>query len=410
MLITICHPPKTDKGTSASKFKPIPMKKLIVLALGIGFFISPLYKKILHATTTIPRTILNLNNHPAESKIQIALLLDTSNSMDGLIDQAKSQLWKMVNELASAERDGHVPQIELALYHYGNSELSGETYFIERKAGLTKDLDLVSEKLFSLKTNGGNEYCGAVIKTSLKELDWSNSPKDLKLMIIAGNEPFDQGPVDFRNFCTEAKASGIQINTIFCGDYNEGKSVGWLEGARIAEGKYLNIDQDQQVIHINTPYDQMIIDLNIKLNKTYIGYGRQGTEKMFLQNSQDKNAESYGAANMRSRAAVKAKKSYNNASWDLVDAVEENESVLSDVQQLPSEMQSMNKDERANYVKVKSQERAAIQKEILALEKKARAYEEKERTKMAGTEKTLDNVLIETVKSQAVEKKFEFQK
>ena len=131
---------------------------------------------------------------------------------------------------------------------------------------------------------------------------------------------------------------------------------------------------------------------------------------MFLQNSQDKNAESYGAANMRSRAAVKAKKSYNNASWDLVDAVEENESVLSDVQQLPSEMQSMNKDERANYVKVKSQERAAIQKEILALEKKARAYEEKERTKMAGTEKTLDNVLIETVKSQAVEKKFEFQK
>jgi len=28
--------------------------------------------------------------------VQLALLLDTSNSMDGLIDQAKTQLWKIV--------------------------------------------------------------------------------------------------------------------------------------------------------------------------------------------------------------------------------------------------------------------------------------------------------------------------
>jgi len=386
------------------------MKKIIILAIGIGFFISPLYKKMLHASTHIPRTIMGLNNHPSESKIQIALLLDTSNSMDGLIDQAKSQLWKMVNELASAERDGHLPQIELALYHYGNSELSGESFFIERKAGLTRDLDLVSEKLFSLKTNGGNEYCGAVIKTSLKELDWSSSPKDLKLMIIAGNEPFDQGPVDFRNFCNEAKSSGIQINTIFCGDYNEGKSVGWMEGAHIAEGKYLNIDQDQKVTHIPTPYDQKIIDLNIKLNKTYIGYGQRGAEKMRLQSTQDANAGSYGAANMRSRAAVKAKKSYNNASWDLVDAVEENESILGDIGQLPSEMKAMNKDERVEFVKAKSAERSDIQKEILELETKAKKYEMAERAKIKEDKGTLDDVLIEAVKSQAVEKKFKFKK
>src|SRR5262245_44595431 len=30
-------------------------------------------------------------------KIQMAILLDTSNSMDGLIGQARSQLWKIVN-------------------------------------------------------------------------------------------------------------------------------------------------------------------------------------------------------------------------------------------------------------------------------------------------------------------------
>ena len=35
-------------------------------------------------------------------RVQLALLLDTSNSMDGLIDQAKSQLWKIVNEFIPA--------------------------------------------------------------------------------------------------------------------------------------------------------------------------------------------------------------------------------------------------------------------------------------------------------------------
>ena len=57
-------------------------------------------------------------------KIQMALLLDTSNSMDGMIEQAKSQLWKMVNELATATRDGKTPDIEIALYEYGNDNLS----------------------------------------------------------------------------------------------------------------------------------------------------------------------------------------------------------------------------------------------------------------------------------------------
>ena len=52
----------------------------------------------------------------AESpRIQIAILLDTSNSMDGLIDQARSQLWKIVNELATASKDGDEPVLEVAL-------------------------------------------------------------------------------------------------------------------------------------------------------------------------------------------------------------------------------------------------------------------------------------------------------
>jgi len=131
-----------------------------------------------------------------DQTIMIALLLDTSNSMDGLIDQAKSQLWKIVNEVAASKTvDGKRPNIKIALYEYGNAGLSSNEGFIRQVSALSEDLDVISEKLFSLKTNGGNEFCGQVIKTSLDQLAWSASKDDLKMIFIAGNEEFTQGSV-----------------------------------------------------------------------------------------------------------------------------------------------------------------------------------------------------------------------
>ncbi|MEO0733043.1 MAG: hypothetical protein AAFZ52_09420, partial [Bacteroidota bacterium] len=99
----------------------------------------------------------------AKNKIQIAFLLDTSSSMDGLIDQAKARLWNILNELLKAERDGETPDIEVALYQYGNSGLLPEKGYIQQITPLTTDVDLFSDKLFGLTTGGGDEYCGQVV-------------------------------------------------------------------------------------------------------------------------------------------------------------------------------------------------------------------------------------------------------
>src|SRR3972149_11549646 len=77
----------------------------------------------------------------AEELIQAAILLDTSSSMDGLIDQAKTQLWKIVNELALAKRNGKSPAIEVGLYEYGNDGLAERDGYIRRVLPLTRDLD-----------------------------------------------------------------------------------------------------------------------------------------------------------------------------------------------------------------------------------------------------------------------------
>lgn len=392
------------------------MKKIFILAIASWILSLPFAKSTINyfsqwgQSLSSKVSLLDIDRPSSQgSKIQVALLLDTSSSMDGLIDQAKSQLWKMVNELATAKKGDRAPHIEIALYHYGNSSLAALEGYVQQITPLTTDLDLVSEKLFALSTSGGEEYCGWVIKDASQELQWSESNGDLKLIIIAGNEPFNQGPVNFRETCKAAIAKGIMINTIHCGDYQEGINKFWKEGADLTDGKYMNINQDDRVVHIPTPYDNDINRLNQELNKTYIGFGAQGMQKAENQMMQDVNAASYGSGNARTRASFKAKQSYNNASWDLVDASAENEAVIEEVEveDLPEEMQELSVAERKDYVEEKREKRSNIQKEILELEKKAKAYEMAERQKNAQ-QQTLDNVLIEAVKEQAVTKSFKF--
>src|SRR5690606_34228924 len=109
-------------------------------------------------------------------------------------DQARSRLWRIVNELSGARCDGMRPRLEVALYEYGNNRLSRESHYIREVCRFTDDLDLISQNLFSLRTNGGDEYCGAVIDRALRDLDWSHHSSDLRMIFIAGNEPFTQGP------------------------------------------------------------------------------------------------------------------------------------------------------------------------------------------------------------------------
>jgi hypothetical protein len=341
--------------------------------------------------------------------IQVALLLDTSNSMDGLIDQAKSQLWKMVNELATTRKNGQAPSIEIALYEYGNDGLPGAEGHIRQVTPLTADLDLVSEKLFGLSTNGGSEYCGYVINRAVKQLGWSDQNDDLKIIIIAGNEPFDQGPEAYKEACRDAIKQGIIVNTIFCGNYDEGVSSYWKDGAGLADGKYFNIDLNQQVVHIPTPFDDRILELNRKLNDTYIGYGRQGRQRVEMQAEQDANAATYGAANAAERASFKAKESYKNTSWDLVDAVEEDEKALDKLSKddLPEEMKNMNKEEQKKFVEKKSKERDDIRKEILDLEQQANKFRDEKRREMAESgDNTLDKVMSKAMQEQAQKKGF----
>ncbi|UCG60092.1 MAG: VWA domain-containing protein [Phycisphaerales bacterium] len=343
--------------------------------------------------------------------VQMAILLDTSGSMSGLIDQARTELWAIVNEFIFAKRGGQAPELQVALYEYGKSSLSGETGFIRQIVPLTTDLDKISEELFALTTNGGQEYCGWVISEATKSLKWSDSPDDLKVIFIAGNEPFTQGRVDYREACKQAIAKGIIVNTIHCGSEGTGIDGKWKDGAVLADGKFLNIDHNRQVVHIEAPQDREIAELGIRLNDTYIAYGRRGKAASERQAAQDSNARAVSEASVVQRAVTKSSRNYRNEAWDLVDALKTDNIKLAEVEKedLPENMQKMTPQERKAYVETQAKQRAEIQKKIQKLNELRKKYVAEEMKKRHGQSDTLGSAITNAIREQAKKKNLTFE-
>tara|TARA_R110002073_G_scaffold89852_5_gene212458 strand:- start:26150 stop:27265 length:1116 start_codon:yes stop_codon:yes gene_type:complete len=346
-------------------------------------------------------------NKKKKQTIKVALLLDTSNSMDGLINQAKAQLWEIVNELSYAKYGIQKPDMEIALYEYGNDRLESSDGFVRQVLSFSSDLDEISEKLFSLTTNGGKEYCGQVISSSLKELKWGKNKNDLRLIFIAGNEPFTQGKINYKEAVSDAKEKDIIINTIFCGSYDQGVSGMWKDGANIGGGDYMTINQNKKIVHIITPYDDRIIILNKKLNKTYIYFGHRGYSKYASQAEQDDNAKKLNYAVAVKRTVSKSNRLYSNSSWDLVDKSEKEKVDYSKIErkQLPENLRNLSDTDLKKYVEKQRKVRSEIKKEINELNKKRRAFVAKKQ-KESVKKNELESVLIKAIKRQAMRKNY----
>jgi len=351
--------------------------------------------------------------HKLQPKVQLAILLDTSNSMDGLINQAKKELWRIVNEFATARRDGKAPMLEVALVEYGNDGLKKEGHYIREVLPLTTDLDKVSEELFKLTTNGGSEYCGAVIEHAATNLKWSESNRDYKAVFVCGNEAFTQGPIDYSKACKAAIAKGIIVNTIFCGDEAAGVNTKWKDGATLADGSFTSINQNSVTVAIKAPQDEKLAELNARLNETYVSYTAEGAENKRRQAEMDDvQTDMGGSAQLAQRVNSKAQAYYDNTAWDLLDGVEKKAVKLEDIkdEQLPEEIRGKSLEEKQKWIDAKLAERKEIQEEISTLFKARETYVAAERQKQAETAgQTLDAAMESMIREQATSRGFEFE-
>ena len=294
-------------------------------------------------------------------RMDVVFCIDRSGSMQGVIAAAKQKVWAIVNEMARAKPS---PILRIGLLGYGTSDRALEFF------PLTDDLDKVYESLMTFKVDmGGEEWVGWAAKKAADRMEWSRDPKALKVIFMIGNETAAQGPAEvlYTRTVPEIIKKDIVVNAVYCGVPSPEEERTWRELARLADGTYTQIELSGGAISIETPMDKKLVELNQKLNGTYLAFGRHGADGKARQELQDANsAASGGAGNLALRAAAKSKDVYDARGWDLVDAAKDKNFKLDELKEaeLPAEMRAMTPEQRKAHVEKVRQEREALQKEI----------------------------------------------
>lgn len=346
--------------------------------------------------------------------IDLVICLDVSGSMNGLIASAKLRLWDIVNELARVKP---TPDLRVALYTYGATAYDPQKGWVRKELDLTADLDDVYKALNGLHTGGGTELVARVTQAALNEQKWNTREGALKIIFVCGNESAEQDKQVSQNSVAElAKKQGVVVNTIYCGRNGDNISAGWQAFATQCGGRYANIDQNRaaQQSAIKTEFDKDILELNNKLNSTYVAYGEQKERESKAQNqsAQDANAAKASPEAALARASSKAGGLYRNSNWDLVDRMKDDKdfdiSKIKD-EDLCDELRKLKPEERVAFIKKKAEEREAIQKQIAELSAKRakKVQEEVAKQPKSPGDKALDEALKSTLQEQAKAKGFE---
>ena len=317
--------------------------------------------------TALATLLLTLTTSIAQETrpVDVVVMLDTSGSMENLLDATRARVWDVVNELG---RMKPTPELRVGLVSFGTDKATEDQGFIIQHLDLTDELDEVYAELMGLTIGGGTELVGRALNETLDGMSWSPEYNALRVVFVAGNESADQGVEDddFRIAARAARDRDIIVNALYAGNREQGVVEKWHEVAQAGEGNFSAIDPSTGSIQIAAPQDDLLLELNGKLNTTYVPYGEKGQDGLTNQIAQDSNASRLGVQSCSSRIVAKGGALYNNASWDLVDKTLEEGFDWDTISlaDLPEEMQSMTVDESVEFIEAKRAQREGIQREI----------------------------------------------
>jgi hypothetical protein len=334
------------------------------------------------------------------SRVEVVFCLDTTGSMEGLIEGAKQKIWSISNKIVGGEP---TPDLYIGLVGYRDY---GDQY-ITRVHPLDDDLDRVYENLMSFRADGGGdtpEHVNRALHDAVHAISWSGDHETLKLIFLVGDCPphmdYDDG-FHYRDICQKAVRQDIIINTIQCGDYNE-TSKYWKSIARLGEGEYAAIAQEGGMSFIETPYDEELSRLNMLLEDTVVPYGSAAKRKSYEGRKEKVTAMAPSMA--AERAAYKSVDDDMGA-YDLIDALEEGSVELDELKDrdLPPELRGMTLKEKQAYLKEMEEEREILMQHIGELSAMRSSYIAKKLEANSG-EDSFDEVVQRFIEEQASEK------
>jgi Mg-chelatase subunit ChlD len=176
--------------------------------------------------------------------VDIVFCLDTSSSMQLLIDDARNELWKVAHEVKRQKPDA---VLRIALICYGTPFYDEKKGWVDVMSDFTENIEVIEALLSHVRAYGGDEYVARALSEALQLKKWNNDSRTLRLIFIAGNESVNQDPdLDLAKVCDAARYNNIIVNAIYCGTFEhtieQGISDGWDALASNGGGKYYSID------------------------------------------------------------------------------------------------------------------------------------------------------------------------
>ncbi|HEY3448427.1 MAG TPA: vWA domain-containing protein [Myxococcales bacterium] len=344
---------------------------------------------------------------PNRPRIELVFAIDTTSSMGGLIQAAKTKVWSIVNQISTGKP---TPEVRMGLVAYRDR---GDQY-VTQVSDLTNDLDAMYSKLMAFQAVGGGdgpESVNQALADAVNRISWSEGASAMKIIFVVGDWPGHMDYQDDQKFpvtTQQAVRKNITIHTIRCGNNAEAETQ-FKEIAAKAEGRYFSIEQSGGAVAVVTPFDGDIAKLDGELRNSTLAYGgravREESKKKMAEVEATMAAAPAEAKAERASYASRAAKAAPSAvygSADLLSAVEGGAVKLDKVaeEELPDEMKKMSAAERQAFLDKKIADRKAKQAQLDELNKK-RAGFITEQVKKGGAADSFDAKVLDAVKEKS---------
>jgi hypothetical protein len=328
-------------------------------------------------------------------KVDLVFALDTTGSMSGLIEGAKTKIWSIASFVARAQP---TPDVRVGLVAYRDI---GDAY-VTRVFDLDADLDRVYRRLLSFRADGGGdtpEHVARALDEAVHKMSWSAAGGNaVRLIYLVGDAPPHTDYQDGYDYARSARAAavkGIQIHAIRCGN-DPDTATYWRKIASLGHGEFLTIDQDGGMREHGTPYDEELARLHDKLDDTVVAYGAKGAATRAALEAAAAAPVAVKAARAGFLSATKEKKDTRDTlSEDLVGGVASGRVDLDEVPaaDLPRALAAMPADARKQEVAKAARDRGAILDQIAKVSSERDAYLRKSPAKPTGFDGEVQNTI-----------------